>query len=154
MGTSHPQQISARRMRIAKYRGTRHATDEYPFLIGNNGLPVLPLSSLSLQHTVSTERVSTGVPYFGEMFGGEGFCKGTTWLVSGTAGSGKTTLSAHFAPAAHKRGERCLYLGFGVRKLPEPLRKIIGDLSDMQRVLVGLHIAELEERFSAKAAKA
>jgi circadian clock protein KaiC len=105
------EQISTRRMRIVKYRGTKHGADEYPFLIDEQGLSVLPLTSLSLEHKASTERVSTGLSDLDEMLEGKGYYKGNTVLVSGTAGSGKTTLAAQFADATCRRGERCLYIG-------------------------------------------
>jgi len=106
------EQISTRRMRIVKYRGTKHGADEYPFLIDEKGLSVLPLTSLSLEHKASTERVSTGLSDLDEMLEGKGYYKGSTVLVSGTAGSGKTTLAAQFADATCRRGERCLFIGF------------------------------------------
>ncbi|MCU1302247.1 MAG: circadian clock protein KaiC [Candidatus Sulfotelmatobacter sp.] len=105
-------QVSTRRLRIVKYRGTAHGTNEYPFLIDEGGFSVLPVTSLGLQHEVSEERVSSGVPRLDTMLGGEGFYRGTTILVSGTAGTGKTSLSAHFVDAACRRGERCLYFSF------------------------------------------
>lgn len=105
-------QISARRLRIVKYRGTRHGADEYPFLIDEQGMSILPLTSLQLQHKVSNERVSTGVPDLDEMLEGKGYFRGSSILLSGTAGSGKTTLTASFADATCRRGERCLYIDF------------------------------------------
>ncbi len=105
-------QISARRLRIVKYRGTRHGADEYPFLIDERGMSILPLTSLQLQHKVSNERVSSGVPDLDEMLEGKGYFRGASILLSGTAGSGKTTLAASFANATCQRGERCLYIDF------------------------------------------
>jgi circadian clock protein KaiC len=105
-------QVSTRRLRIVKYRGTAHGTNEYPFLIDEDGFSVLPVTSLGLQHQVSNERISSGVPRLDTMLGGEGFFRGTTILVSGTAGTGKTSLAAHFVDAACRRGERCLYFSF------------------------------------------
>jgi circadian clock protein KaiC len=105
-------QISARRMRIVKYRGTKHGADEYPFLIDEHGMSVLPITALQLNHTVSDERVSSGVPDLDEMLEGQGYFRGSTVLLSGTAGSGKTTLAASFADATCRRGERCLYIDF------------------------------------------
>ena len=105
-------QVSTRRLRIVKYRGTAHGTNEYPFLIDEDGFSVLPVTSLGLQHHVSEERISSGVPRLDTMLGGEGFFRGTTILVSGTAGTGKTSLSASFVDAACRRGERCLYFSF------------------------------------------
>jgi circadian clock protein KaiC len=105
-------QISARRMRIVKYRGTKHGADEYPFLIDEQGISILPLTSVQLKHVVSNERVSTGVPDLDAMLEGQGYFRGSSILVSGTAGSGKTTLAASFADATCRRGERCLFIDF------------------------------------------
>ena len=105
-------QVSTRRLRIVKYRGTTHGTNEYPFLIDEDGISVLPVTSLGLQHEVSAERISSGVPRLDMMLGGEGYFRGSTVLISGTAGSGKTSLAAHFAAAACQRGERCLYFAY------------------------------------------
>jgi circadian clock protein KaiC len=105
-------QVSTRRLRIVKYRGTAHGTNEYPFLIDEDGFSVLPVTSLGLQHEVSGERISSGIPRLDAMLGGEGFYRGTTVLASGTAGTGKTSLSASFVSAACSRGERCLYFSF------------------------------------------
>src|SRR5579872_3459254 len=105
-------QISTRRLRIVKYRGTAHGTNEYPFLIDEGGFSVLPVTSLGLQHAVSEERISSGIPRLDTMLGGQGFYRGTTILVSGTAGTGKTSLATHFVDAACRRGERCLYFSF------------------------------------------
>lgn len=105
-------QISTRRLRIVKYRGTSHGADEYPFLIDSHGISVLPVTSLEMQHSVSSERVPTGIADLDEMLGGKGFYRGSSVLISGTAGSGKTTMSASFADAACRRGERCLFVGF------------------------------------------
>jgi len=103
-------QTSIRRLRVMKYRGTLHGTNEYPFLIGQTGLSVLPLSSLKLEHKASHQRVSTGVPRLDTMLGGKGFFRGTSILVSGCAGTGKSSLAAHFVQAACQRGERALYM--------------------------------------------
>jgi len=105
-------QVSTRRMRIVKYRGTTHGTNEYPFLIDEDGFSVLPITSLGLQHKVSNERISSGVQRLDAMLGGEGFYRGSTVLISGTAGTGKSSMAAHFVSAACERGERCLYLAF------------------------------------------
>ncbi len=106
------EQISTRRLRIVKYRGTSHGADEYPFLIDSNGISVLPVTSLEMTHNVSSERVSTGIPDLDEMLGGKGFYRGSSVLISGTAGTGKTTMAASFADAVCSRGERCLFIGF------------------------------------------
>ena len=105
-------QMSTRRLRIVKYRGTTHETNEYPFLIDADGISVLPVTSLGLQHTASTERISSGIPRLDAMLGGEGYFRGSTVLMSGTAGSGRTSIAAHFAAATCARGERCLYFAF------------------------------------------
>jgi circadian clock protein KaiC len=105
-------QISTRRLRVVKYRGTTHGTNEYPFLIDEEGITVLPVTSLGLAHPVSNDRVSSGVKELDEMLGGEGYFRGSSILVSGTAGTGKTSLSAHFVDAACRRGERCVYYAF------------------------------------------
>ena len=89
-------QISTRRLRVVKYRGSHHGTNEYPFLIDEDGVSVLPVTSLTLEHAASSERVSSGLPELDAMLGGQGFYRGSTVLVSGTAGTGKTTLAAHF----------------------------------------------------------
>ncbi|MDD5207396.1 MAG: circadian clock protein KaiC, partial [Desulfobacterales bacterium] len=101
------EQISTRRLRVLKYRGTTHGTDEFPFIIDEKGISVLPITSAGLDHEVSTERVSSGIPRLDNMLGGEGFYRGSSILVSGTAGTGKSSLAANFALAACKRGERC-----------------------------------------------
>ena len=103
-------QTSIRRLRVIKYRGTMHGTSEYPFLIGATGLSVLPLSSLKLEHKASSQRISSGVPRLDTMLGGKGFYRGTSILVSGGAGTGKSSLAAHFVQAACERGERALYM--------------------------------------------
>ena len=105
-------QISTRRIRVVKYRGSSHGTNEYPFLIDADGISVLPLTSLTLQHAASTERVPSGLEALDGMLGGAGYFRGSTILLSGTAGTGKTTLAAHFADATCRRGERCLYFLF------------------------------------------
>ena len=106
------ENLSTRRLRIVKYRGTVHGTNEYPFLIDETGIVVLPITSLGLQHEASEERISTGVPRLDVMLGGGGVYRGSSVLVSGTAGTGKTSLAGHFADATCRRGEPCLYLAF------------------------------------------
>jgi len=105
-------QSSIRRMRIVKYRGSTHGTNEYPFLIDEDGFSVLPVTSLGLNHISSRERISTGIPRLDTMLSGKGYFRGSTILVSGTAGTGKTSLAAQFVEAACKRGERVLYFAF------------------------------------------
>jgi circadian clock protein KaiC len=105
-------QVGTRRLRIIKYRGSAHGTNEYPTMIDAAGLSVLPISSLGLDYGASTERISTGVARLDTMLGGKGYYRGSSVLVSGTAGTGKTSLAAAFVDAACRRGERCLYLAF------------------------------------------
>ena len=105
-------QISTRRLRIIKYRGTSHGTNEYPFLIDEHGFSVLPITSIGLNHKASTERVSSGNARLDHMLGGKGFYRGSSILVSGTAGTGKSTIAAHFVNAACRRGERALFFAF------------------------------------------
>ncbi|MDQ1674658.1 MAG: circadian clock protein KaiC [Frankiaceae bacterium] len=105
-------QTSTRRLRILKYRGSLHGTNEYPFLIGETGISVLPITSPGLLHSVSTERMSTGVARLDSMLGDGGFYKGSTILVNGTAGTGKSTLAAQFCDATCRSGERAIYFAF------------------------------------------
>lgn len=105
-------QLSTRRLRVVKYRGSVHGTNEYPFLIGREGLSVLPITSIGLTHTASDKRVSSGIPRLDTMLGGKGYFRGSSVLVSGTAGTGKSSLAASFVQAAAKRGERALYFAF------------------------------------------
>ena len=127
--------ISVRRMRIVKYRGTKHGADEYPFLIDERGMSVLPVTALQLQHEVSDERVSTGVPDLDELLEGKGYYRGSTVLFSGTAGSGKTTLAASFAEATCQRGERCLYIDFeeSPKQVARNMRSVGIDLAQWSR---------------------
>src|SRR5215469_8819477 len=105
-------QISTRRLRIVKYRGSTHGTNEYPFLIDEKGISVLPITMAGMDYEVSSARVSSGVPELDQMLGGKGYYRGSTILLSGPAGTGKTSLAAHLADAACKRGERCVYFSF------------------------------------------
>jgi circadian clock protein KaiC len=106
------EQVSTRRLRIVKYRGSPHGTNEYPFLIDEDGIAVLPVTAIGLTHAASSERISTGVARLDTMLGGHGYFRGSTILASGTAGAGKSSLSAHFVDAACRRGERCLAFVF------------------------------------------
>jgi len=106
------QDVATRRLRVMKYRGSNHGRNEYPFLIGAEGVEVLPITSLGLNKQVSTERVSTGVAGLDEMLGGDGVFRGSGVLVSGSSGTGKTTIGASFAEAACQRGEVVLFLSF------------------------------------------
>ena len=105
-------QISTRRLRIVKYRGSAHGTNEFPFLIDEDGITVLPVTSLKLNRAVSSERISTGMPALDEMFGGKGFYRGSSILVSGMAGTGKTSIAAYFVNEACKRNEKAIYFAF------------------------------------------
>ena len=108
------EQIAIRRIRVVKYRGSKHGTNEYPFVIDNHGLSVIPITSAGLDQPGIAEKVSTGIPSLDKMFRGgkPGYTRGSTILASGTAGTGKTSLAAAFAVASCKRGERCLFLSY------------------------------------------
>ena len=105
-------QIATRHLRVVKYRGALHGTNEFPFLIGENGISVLPITSLALNHKVSAERIATGIPRLDAMLGGRGFFRGSSILLTGTSGTGKTIISSNFAQAACRRGERVLFFSF------------------------------------------
>jgi len=105
-------QMATRRLRIVKYRGSSHGTSEYPFLIDNQGISVLPITSLGLSHEASSERVSSGMPGLDDLMDGQGFFRASTILVSGTAGTGKSSIAGHFAHAATARNERCVWFAF------------------------------------------
>jgi len=105
-------QVSTRRLRVVKYRGSTHGTNEYPFLIDENGFSVLPISSLGLAHDVSSDRISSGIPRLDAMLGGKGLYRGSSVLITGTAGTGKSSLGSYFVGAASRRGERSLYFAF------------------------------------------
>ena len=105
-------QISTRLMRIIKYRGSLHGTNEYPFLIDEEGISVFPVTSLQLDNEVSSKRISSGIKSLDEMLDGKGFYRGSSILISGTAGTGKTSIASYFADASCKRNERCLYFAF------------------------------------------
>ena len=103
------EQLSTRRLRVVKYRGSSHGTNEYPFLIGANGIGVLPVTSLGLRHAASKERIPTGIPRLDAMLSGKGYFRGSTILLSGTAGTGKSSVAAAFARSACQRKERLSY---------------------------------------------
>ena len=105
-------QIATRHLRVVKYRGAMHGTNEFPFLIGDTGISVLPITSLALSHKVSNERIATGIPRLDAMLGGRGFFRGSSILLTGTSGTGKTIIAANFAQAAGRRGERVLFFSF------------------------------------------
>jgi circadian clock protein KaiC len=138
------EQISTRRLRIVKYRGTLHGTNEYPFMIGRHGISVLPITSLGLEHQVSVERVSTGIKELDEMLGGRGFYRGSSILITGTAGTGKTTLSSALVDEACQRGERCLYFAFeeSAHQIMRNMRSVGIDLAPhVKKGLLHFHVA-------------
>jgi circadian clock protein KaiC len=106
------EQIATRHLRVVKYRGALHGTNEFPFLIGDAGISVLPITSLGLNHKISSERIATGIPRLDAMLGGRGFFRGSSILLTGTPGTGKTIVAANFAQAACRRGERTLFFSF------------------------------------------
>ncbi len=105
-------QIATRHLRVVKYRGALHGTNEFPFLIGEKGISVLPITSLALNHKASSQRIATGIHRLDAMLGGRGFFRGSSILLTGTSGTGKTIISCNFAQAAGRRGERVLYFSF------------------------------------------
>ncbi|HTB79491.1 MAG TPA: circadian clock protein KaiC [Opitutaceae bacterium] len=105
-------QIATRHLRVVKYRGALHGTNEFPFLIGDDGLSVLPITSLGLNHKVSNGRISTGIPRLDSMLSGRGFFRGSSILLTGTPGTGKTSVAASFAQSAARRGDRVLFFSF------------------------------------------
>ena len=105
-------QLATRNLRVVKYRGALHGTNEFPFLISNEGISVLPITSLGLNHKISGERIATGIPRLDAMLGGRGFFRGSSILLTGTPGTGKTIVAANFAQAACRRGERALFFSF------------------------------------------
>jgi circadian clock protein KaiC len=120
------EQISTRRLRVMKYRGSSHGTNEYPFLIDDNGISVIPITSLGLTHTASTERISSGIPSLDTMLGGKGFFRGSSVLITGTAGTGKSSFAAAFASAVCGRGERVLY--FAYEESPSQILRNMGSV--------------------------
>jgi circadian clock protein KaiC len=138
------EQLSTRRLRIVKYRGSTHGTNEFPFLIDETGISVLPITSAKLEHEASTERVSTGIPKLDAMLSDRGYYRGASVLVSGTAGTGKTSIAAMFAAACCARGERCLYFAFeeSPQQLVRNMRSIGLDLQPwIDKQLLQIHSA-------------
>ena len=129
-------QISIRRIRVVKYRGSRHGTNEYPFVIDDNGLSVIPITSAGLDQPGTAKRVSTGIPSLDKMFKGGGYTRGSTVLASGTAGTGKTSLAAAFANETCRRGERCLFLSY-----EESPGQLIQNMSS-----IGIHVQPLVKK--------
>lgn len=105
-------QVTTRRLRVVKYRGSLHGLNEYPFLISSKGLEILPITSIALDYPASNDFISSGITELDNMLGGKGYYRGSTLLVSGIAGTGKTCVAAHFVEAACRRGERCVYFAF------------------------------------------
>jgi len=105
-------QVTTRRIRVVKYRGSTHGTNEYPFLIEKDGISIWPITSVQLEYTASHERIPTGIERLDTMLGGKGFYRGRSILLSGTAGTGKTSVASTFAEATCRRGERCLFVSF------------------------------------------
>lgn len=138
------EQVATRRLRVVKYRGSAHGTNEYPFLIDAGGFDVLPITSLGLEHAATSERVSSGVPWLDAMLAGSGYYRGSSVLLSGTAGTGKSSLAAAFADAAGRRGERALYFAF--EESPEQI------LRNMRSIGIDLspHVAAGRLRFRAE----
>ncbi|WP_280151297.1 circadian clock protein KaiC [Piscinibacter sp. XHJ-5] len=134
-------QVSTRRLRVVKYRGSPHGTNEYPFLIGPQGLSVLPITSLRLDHKAPRQRVSTGIPALDEMLGGQGLYRGSSVLVSGPPGTGKSSVAASFISAACERGERALLFAYeeSAEQLHRNMASIGLDLARWQRAGL-LHI--------------
>ena len=136
------EQSATRRLRILKYRGSAHGGNEMPFLIDDHGLSVLPITSLGLSHPASTAHLSTGIAGLDGMFGKRGYYRGNSVLVSGTAGTGKSSLAAHFADATCRRGERCLYFAFeeSASQIARNMRSIGIDLEPwVRRDLLRVH---------------
>lgn len=106
------KQNSTRRLRVVKYRGSSHGTNEYPFIISKTGISVLPITSAGLKHRVTSEKISSGIDEFDSMMNGTGFFRGSSILLSGTAGTGKSIFTAHSIRAACERNERCVYFAF------------------------------------------
>jgi circadian clock protein KaiC len=128
--------VSTRRLRVVKYRGSTHGTNEYPFLIDTDGISVLPVTSLELNQDASEKRVSTGLPDLDSMLGGRGYFRGSSILVSGTAGTGKTSLASHFVDAACARGERCVVFSFE-ESPPQIIRNMRSIGIDLKRWIDG-----------------
>jgi circadian clock protein KaiC len=128
-------QVSTRRLRVVKFRGSSHGSNEYPFLIGEDGIFLVPITSMGLDYKVSTERVSSGNSRLDTMFGGKGYYRGSSIYVTGTPGTGKTSIASAFADAACRRGEKCIYFAFEESKdqIFRNMRSIGIDLSRWDR---------------------
>jgi circadian clock protein KaiC len=130
------EEMATRRMRIVKYRGSSHGTNEYPFLIEENGISILPVTSIGLNYQVSSERISTGIERLDTMLTGKGYYRAASILVSGTAGTGKSSIAASFVNAACARGEKALYLSF-----EEPQDQIVRNMRS-----IGIHLESWVKR--------
>ena len=138
------EQNATRRLRVVKYRGSTHGANESPFFIDESGISVLPIASLGLQHRVSAGRLSAGLPGLDEMLGGKGYFRGSSILVSGSAGTGKTSIAGYFADAACRRGESALYFAFeeSAAQIVRNLRSIGLDLEPwLKKGLLKVHAA-------------
>jgi circadian clock protein KaiC len=125
-------QVTTRRIRVVKYRGTTHGTNEYPFLIEKDGISIWPITTVQLEHTASHERITTGIERLDTMLSGKGFYRGSSILLSGTAGTGKTSVAATFADAICRRGQRCLYFSF--EESPSQIMRNMGTIGlDLQQ---------------------
>ena len=135
-------QLCTRRLRVVKYRGSAHGSNEYPFLVGKTGISVLPITSLGLDYQASKERISSGVPRLDTMLGGQGYFRGSSVLISGAAGSGKTSLAAAFVHAAGQRGEKCLYLAF--EESPSQIMRNMGSIGFALEPLVKKGLLQIQ----------
>lgn len=138
------EQVSTRRLRVVKYRGSAHGTNEYPFLIDKDGISVMPVTSVGLEHAAPQERVSSGIPQLDEMLGGTGYYRGSSVLLSGGAGTGKSSVAAAFVESAARRGERALYFAFeeSTKQILRNMRSIGLDLEPwIKRGLLQFHTA-------------
>jgi circadian clock protein KaiC len=136
------EQISTRRLRVLKYRGTAHGMNEYPFLIGARGISVLPITSLQLDHQASTQRVPTGIARLDEMLGGQGVFRGSSVLVSGSPGTGKTSIAAKLIETACRRGERALFFAYeeSTAQIMRNMRSVGIDLAPLvEKGLLQIH---------------
>ncbi|MFL6663228.1 MAG: circadian clock protein KaiC [Rhizobacter sp.] len=135
------EQVSTRRLRVVKYRGSSHGTNEYPFLIGERGISVMPITSMRLDHKAPPQRMPTGIPGIDEMLGGKGLFRGSSVLVSGAPGTGKSSIAAAFAAAACERGERALVFAYeeSASQLARNMRSVGVDLARWERAGL-LHI--------------
>ncbi len=133
------EELTTRRLRVVKYRGSTHGANEFPYLIEEGGIKLLPITSLGLAHTVSSQRISAGIPGLDKMLEGKGFYKGSSILISGGPGTGKTSIGAHFALAATQRDEHCLYFAFEESK-PQLVRNMCSIGVDLQPAIDKGHL--------------